>query len=372
MEGWGLLLPQFHKGAPCRKQQEVKHVANNFLVIFLLKHIILGVGEVGFNLVKALSKEKFDITIIDIDEEKCQRITNTMDVRGINGDGANSKYLIELLQWHESQGTEKPTTLKKYVENMKEGQKHIYYITAENEDKALRSPFLEQLNKKGYSCLLLCDAIDEYVTQSLTEYDGKKLINVTKGNLDFDFTEEEKKTQEEQKETFDDLCTKVKDCLGPKVEKVSISQRIVNSPCVISTGEEGWSANMARIMKAQALRDSHVNNFHRSKKIFELNPNSKTIKLLKEKADKLNDTNKKEFTNIVNLLFDTCQIVSGFSVEEPEQYSTKVYNLINLGLGDYDDEEEEEEEENKKDDVDLEKEVEEITLDMDDNMESID
>ena len=133
---------------------------------------------------------------------------------------------------------------------------------------------------------------------------------------------------------------------------------------------------MARIMKAQALRDTHVNNFHRSKKIFELNPNSKTIKLLKEKADNLNDTNQTAFTNIVNLLFDTCQIVSGFSVEEPEQYSTKVYNLINLGLGDYDEDEDEDEveveNEDKNDEVDLEKEVEEITLDMEDNMESVD
>lgn len=319
------------------------------------------------------------MTDLSKDEEKWDKFYSEFHKNikwGINDDGGNSKHLIELLQWHESQGTEKPTTLKKYVENMKEDQKHIYYITAENEDQALRSPFLEKLNKKGYSCLLLCDAIDEYVTQSLTEYDGKKLINVTKGNLDFDLTEEEKKTQEKQKETYDSLCNKVKECLGSRVEKVIVSQRVVDSPCIISTGEEGWSANMARIMKAQALRDTHVNNFHRSKKIFELNPNSKTIKLLKEKADNLNDTNQTAFTNIVNLLFDTCQIVSGFSVEEPEQYSTKVYNLINLGLGDYDEDEDEDEveveNEDKNDEVDLEKEVEEITLDMEDNMESVD
>ena len=304
---------------------------------------------------------------------------------GINDDAANSKQLIELLQWHESLGTEKPTSLKKYVENMKDDQKHIYYITAENEDQALRSPFLEKLNKKGYSCLLLCDAIDEYVTQSLTEYDGKKLINVTKGNLDIELSEKEKKFEEKQKETYDDLCKKVKDVLAGKVEKVIISQKVVDSPCIISTGEQGWSANMARIMKAQALRDTQVNNFYKSKKIFELNPESKTVKLLKEKADKLNDTNQTEFTNIVNLLFDTCQIVSGFNIQEPEQYSKKVYNLINLGLGDgdsdddddkdddkddgKDDDKDDDKDDGKDDEVDLEKEVEEIILDEQDNLE---
>ena len=184
----------------------------------------------------------------------------------------------------------------------------------------------------------------------------------------------EKKEQEDQKQTYDDLCTKVKNVLIEKVDKVIISQKVVNSPCIISTGEGSWTANMARIMKAQALRDNQVNAMNQSKKIFELNPNSKTIKLLKEKADKLNDTNKTEFTNIVNLLFNTCNIVSGFNVLNPEQYSKKVYNLINLGLGDDDDnnDDNEDQEEVQEIEVDLEKEVEEITLDEDDNMESVD
>ena len=316
------------------------------------------------------------MTKLSEDEEKWNKFYSEFHKNikwGINDDQANQKTLVNLLQWHESLGDEKPTTLKKYVENMKEGQKHIYYITAENEDQALRSPFLEKLNKKGYSCLLLCDAIDEYVTQSFTEYDDKKLINVTKGNLDFDLTEEEKKEQEEQKQTYDDLCTKVKNVLVEKVDKVIISQKVVNSPCIISTGEGSWTANMARIMKAQALRDNHVNAMNQSKKIFELNPNSKTIKLLKKKADKLNDTNKTEFTNIVNLLFNTCNIVSGFNVLNPEQYSKKVYNLINLGLGDNDNDDNDDNDDNEdQEEVDLEKEVEEITLDEDDNMESVD
>ena len=117
------------------------------------------------------------------------------------------------------------------------------------------------------------------------------------------------------------------------------------------------------------MKNNYSNFYSFNKKILE-----KTIKLLKEKADKLNDTNKTEFTNIVNLLFNTCNIVSGFNVLNPEQYSKKVYNLINLGLGDDDDnnDDNEDQEEVQEIEVDLEKEVEEITLDEDDNMESVD
>ena len=209
-----------------------------------------------------------------------------------------------------------------------------------------KSPFLETLNKKGYAVLLLTDAIDEYVVQLLKEFDGKKLIDVSKGNLDIDLTEDEKKNKEELDNDYDEMCKNIKDILGNKIEKVILSQKIVDSPCCISTSEYGWSANMARIMKAQALRDSSMNNVMTSKKIFELNPSHKTIKLLKSRYDEIDDddNNKKAFENIVTLLYQTSQLVSGFSLTEPEDYSRKVYNLINLGLGEGDDEEEDEDE----------------------------
>ena len=138
------------------------------------------------------------------------------------------------------------------------------------------------------------------------------------------------------------MCKNIKDILGNKIEKVILSQKIVDSPCCISTSEYGWSANMARIMKAQALRDSSMNRVMTSKKIFELNPSHKTIKLLKSRYDEIDDddNNKKAFENIVTLLYQTSQLVSGFSLTEPEDYSRKVYNLINLGLGEEEDEDE--------------------------------
>lgn len=133
---------------------------------------------------------------------------------------------------------------------MKEGQKGIYYITGESKAAVSSSPFLEGLKKRGYEVLYLVDPIDEYMVQQLKEYDGKKLLSCTKEGLDLDSTEEEKKKQEEEKARFEPLCKLMKDVLGDKVEKVVVSNRIDESPCVIVTSEHGWTANMERIMKA--------------------------------------------------------------------------------------------------------------------------
>ena len=133
---------------------------------------------------------------------------------------------------------------------MKEGQKDIFYITGESKLAVAQSPFLEALKKRGYEVLYLVDPIDEYMVQQLKDYDGKKLKSCTKEGLDLEETEEEKKQKEEEKAKFEPLCKLMKDVLGDKVEKVVVSNRIDESPCVLVTGEHGWTANMERIMKA--------------------------------------------------------------------------------------------------------------------------
>jgi len=265
---------------------------------------------------------------------------------GINDDQPNRDKLSKLLRYYSTTSTRTEISLTQYVENMKENQKHIYYITGENKEIIEKSPFLETLNKKGYSVLFLTDTIDEYVVQLLKEFDGKKLIDVSKGNLDIDLTEDEQKNKEELDNDYDAMCTEIKNVLGNSIEKVILSQKVVNSPCCISTSEYGWSANMHRIMKAQALRDTSMNSIMTSKRIFELNPSHKTIKLLRNKFNTIseNKNNKKTFENIVTLLYQTSELVSGFTLNEPEKYSHKVYNLINLGLGDIENEESENEE----------------------------
>jgi len=133
---------------------------------------------------------------------------------------------------------------------MKEGQKDILYITGESRAAVQNSPFTESLKKKGYEILYLVDPIDEYMVQQVKDYDGKKLKSCTKEGLDLEDTEDEKKKKEEEKARFEPLCKLMKDVLGDKVEKVVTSTRIEESPCVLVTGEYGWTANMERIMKA--------------------------------------------------------------------------------------------------------------------------
>merc|ERR1711865_846980 len=176
--------------------------------------------------------------------------------------------------------------------------------------------------------------------QQLKEYDGKKLVCCTKEGLKLDETEEEKNKKEEIKAQFEALCRLMKDILGDKVEKVLVSDRIVDSPCVLVTGEYGWSANMERIMKAQALRDNSMSSYMASKKTMEVNPRHPIVKELRPKSEA--DKGDKTVKDLVWLLFETALLQSGFSLEEPGQFANRIHRMIKLGLSIDDDDEDDE------------------------------
>jgi molecular chaperone HtpG len=249
---------------------------------------------------------------------------------GIHEDSTNRTKVAELLRYHSSKSGEDMISLKEYCDRMKEGQKDIFYITGESKAAVENSPFIEALKKKGYEVLYMVDPIDEYSVQQLKEFDGKKLKSITKEGLELFDDDDEKKAFEELKADFEPLCKLMKEVLHDKVEKVQVGQRITESPCVLVTSEYGWSANMERIMKAQALRDNSMTAYMVSKKTMEINPKHPIMKELKDKASA--DKSDKTLKDLVWLLFDTALLTSGFSLDDSTQFAGRIHRMIKLGL----------------------------------------
>merc|ERR1712227_1018487 len=249
---------------------------------------------------------------------------------GIHEDTANRAKVADLLRFNTSKSGDEQISLKEYINRMKEGQKGIYYITGESKQAVSTSPFLEGLKQRGYEVLYLVDPIDEYMVQQMKEYDGKKLISCTKEGLDMDETEDEKKAKEEEKSRFEPLCKLMKDVLGDKVEKVVVSHKYDESPCALVTSEHGWTANMERIMKAQALRDNSMTSYMVSKKTMEINPKNQIVIELRNKADV--DTSDKTVKDLIWLMYETSLLTSGFNLEDSSQFAGRIHRMIKLGL----------------------------------------
>merc|ERR1711910_220691 len=250
---------------------------------------------------------------------------------GIHEDTQSRAKIADLLRYSSSASGDELTSLKDYVSRMKENQKDIYYITGESKEIVAASAFVEKVKKKGFEVLYLVDPIDEYAVQQLKEYDGKKLMCVTKEGLELPEDEEEKKRQEELKAEFEGLCKVIKEILDKKVEKVTVSNRLVGSPCCIVTSTYGWSANMERIMKAQALRDTSTMGYMAAKKHLEINPENQIMVALKKKVDV--DKNDKSIKDLITLLYETALLSSGFSLESPQDHASRIHRMIKLGLG---------------------------------------
>ena len=258
---------------------------------------------------------------------------------GIHEDNANREKLIKLLRYPSSKSNDELISFETYVSNMQDEQNDIYYIIGESKEYVEKAPFLEKLVKKKLEVIYMTDPIDEYMMQQVKEYDGKKFVNISKANFKLDDSDNVEKHEE--------FCKSIKMILDKKIENVVMSNRLVSSPCCLVTSEYGWSANMERIMKAQALNNNSMNSYMSSKKTLELNSDHIIVKDLINKFN--SDKNDTTLKNLIYLMYDTSLLSSGFTIEDPKLFSDRMYNMVKLGLSI------DENEHDNKDDVDLDK-----------------
>ena len=243
---------------------------------------------------------------------------NKMLKLGVHEDNRNRAKLAKLLRFNSSNSPDKYISLDNYLENMKDGQENIYFITGQSISSLSNSPFIEKLKEKGYDVLYFVDPIDEYMIQNMKEYEKIKLVDVSKEVIEFN--------NDEDMSDNKGLVNYLKRILEKKVQDVKISNRLNDTPCVLVTTEQGWSANMERIVKSQALRNNEMDHFMTSKKILEINLNHIIFKTLLDKYE--DEDNKEECDEIVNILFDTALINCGFMLDEPSDFASKINNMI--------------------------------------------
>ena len=264
------------------------------------------------------------------DEDKFNKFYEHYDKMiklGVHEDSKNRDKLVELLRYNSVNSCDKLISLKEYVENMKEEEKSIYYICGDNKQTLSKSPLIERIKQKGNDVLYFTDPIDEYMIQNVREYMEKKLVDVSKEGIKFDDDEIKKQTEENKA-----LIDFIKEQLGNRVTEVKVSDRLASTPCVLTTAEFGWTANMERIMKAQALRNNQMDQFMGARKIMELNTGHLIMRTLKEKLG--DETNHKQCKDIVELLYSNAILNSGFILENPSEYADKVNKMIEVGFCD--------------------------------------
>ncbi|KAL3510983.1 hypothetical protein ACH5RR_030384 [Cinchona calisaya] len=244
-------------------------------------------------------------------------------------DSGNHKRITPLLRFFSSKSEEELISLDDYVENMGENQKAIYYLATDSLKSAKTAPFLEKLVQKDIEVLYLIEPIDEVAIQNLQTYKEKKFVDISKEDLELGDEDEVK--ERETKQEYILLCDWIKQQLGDQVAKVQVSKRLSSSPCVLVSGKFGWSANMERLMRAQTLGDTASLEFMRGRRILEINPEHPIIKDINAACKNAPDST--DAKRVVELLYDTALISSGFTPDSPAELGNKIYEMMAMAVG---------------------------------------
>jgi molecular chaperone HtpG len=237
--------------------------------------------------------------------------------------------LAGLLRYYTSTHENEWRTLDDYIKSMQTEQKYIYYLSGESVDAIRNSPFLEKCKDKNYEVIYMPEPIDEYVTNKLFKYKGIQLVCLSRDHNMFNITQEEQRFLYNSIQEYDQVCKTIKNILGDRITNVKISDKLISSPCCLTTINTGWNANMERIMRTQVLNCDEMNEVMASKKVLEINPRNNIIKLLKNKIE-IDDF--EIVNNIIELLYDTSLLECGFIVENPRNLTLKIHKLMEFGL----------------------------------------
>ena len=258
------------------------------------------------------------------DKEKYKTFYENFDKNlklGIHEESTQREKLVEFLRYTTSKG--EMVSFSDYKSRMGEGQPGIYYITGESIKALENSPFVDKLKKKDWEIIYMADPIDEYIVQHLDKYQDIKLINVSKDDLQITEDSEEEKQDLTQ---FEQLCQKIKSVLGERIDQVKVSTKIESQPAII-VNPMGMSANMERILKAQALagKNPMMSNMF-SRKSMEINPSHPIMKKLSESLDDSTQTDSLE--QLVEIIYESALLSSGYQVEDINGYLKKVYSFM--------------------------------------------
>jgi len=257
---------------------------------------------------------------------------------GVYEESGDRERVSDLLMFYSANSPDKMITFDDYITSMNENQKHIYYIAGDNMDILKTSPFLDRFKKNDLDVLFMTDPVDEYMCQRLMQYKECTLTCITKGDIELpNTTDADKELIKKQKEEYKSLCDYIKR-LYTTFSEVKITNKVSELPCIVSSPENGFSANMEKIIKSQTLGQTDNTNAMLNKRVLEINPLHPIIKKIKN----INDTEEyNSLRDLLDLVINSALLYSGYQIIKPVDFSKKVLNVVMLGMDINDDEEEE-------------------------------